>query len=65
LARMVRFGTLGVLALLYGRRILRWFTHPYVQDFCLALIGVALLASVISVYTWVKRSRQPFTPFKP
>jgi membrane protein YqaA with SNARE-associated domain len=57
-ARMARFGILGVLALFYGRTILRWFGHPYVQAVCLALVGVAVLASAISIFSWIKRSRR-------
>ncbi|MBV8904162.1 MAG: hypothetical protein JOZ22_11060 [Acidobacteriia bacterium] len=56
LARMVRFGTLGVLALFFGRRILRWFDNPYLQAFFLGLLVLAVLASIISVYGWIKRS---------
>ena len=57
LARMVRFGGLGILALFFGRRILRWFDNPYLQGFFLGLLVLAVLASVISVYGWIKRSR--------
>ena len=57
LARMVRFGGLGILALLFGRRILRWFENPYLQGFFLGLLVLAVLASIISVYGWIRRSR--------
>jgi membrane protein YqaA with SNARE-associated domain len=57
LARMVRFGGLGVLALLFGHDILRWFAKPYVQWFCLGLVIIAVLASAISVFGWIRRSR--------
>jgi membrane protein YqaA with SNARE-associated domain len=58
-ARMIRFCILGILALIYGRHILRWFDHPYVQAFCVVLLVVAVLASTVSVYGWIRRSRQP------
>lgn len=57
LARMVRFGGLGVLALLFGHSILQWFARPYVQWFCVGLVVVAVLASTISVLGWIRRSR--------
>jgi membrane protein YqaA with SNARE-associated domain len=58
LFRMVRFTGLGVLALLFGRRILRWFSNPIVEGFFIGLLVLAVLASVISVYGWIRRSRQ-------
>jgi membrane protein YqaA with SNARE-associated domain len=57
--RMVRFAGLGVLALLFGRSILRWFRSPIVEGFFIGLLVVAVLGSVISVYGWIKRSRSP------
>jgi hypothetical protein len=56
-ARMVRFTTLGVLALLFGRRILRWAENPVLQDFLIALIVVCTVGSAVSVYGWIRRSR--------
>ena len=64
-ARMVRFTALGVLALLFGRRILRWAENPVLQAFLLGLIVLCTVGSAISVYGWIKRSRrapQPRTP---
>ena len=58
-ARMVRFTALGALALVFGRRILRWAASPAVQYVLIALIVVCIVGSVISVVGWVKRSRQP------
>ena len=57
--RMVRFTSLGVLALLFGRKILRWFSNPVVEAFFIGLVVVAVLGSVVSLYGWIKRSRQP------
>jgi membrane protein YqaA with SNARE-associated domain len=57
--RMVRFAGLGVLALLFGRRILEWFRNPIVQGFFIGLLVLAVVASVISVYSWIRRSRGP------
>jgi len=57
LARMVRFAALGVLALFFGDRILHWFENPWVQGFLVVLLVLAVAASIVSVYGWIKRSR--------
>uniref|UniRef100_Q01UU0 Membrane protein n=1 Tax=Solibacter usitatus (strain Ellin6076) TaxID=234267 RepID=Q01UU0_SOLUE len=56
-ARMVRFTTLGVLALLFGRRILRWVQSPTLQWMLLGLTVVCVIGSIISVIGWIRRSR--------
>jgi membrane protein YqaA with SNARE-associated domain len=55
--RMIRFSGLGLLALLFGRRILRWGESDVVQDFMLALVGLFVIGSALSVYGWIRRSR--------
>jgi hypothetical protein len=64
-ARMVRFTALGVLALLFGRKILRWAENPVLQDFLIGLIVVCTVGSVISVYGWIRRSRAAVRPRDP
>jgi membrane protein YqaA with SNARE-associated domain len=56
-ARMVRFTGLGVLALFFGKRILRWASNPVLQWSLIVLIVVCTIGSIISVYGWIKRSR--------
>ncbi len=56
-ARMVRFTALGVLALLFGRKILHWAESGAVQVVLTVLIVVCAVGSVISVIGWIKRSR--------
>lgn len=58
-ARMFRFTTLGVLALLFGRHILRWVEAPAVQWVLIGLIVVCTVGSAISVVGWIRRSRSP------
>jgi len=58
-ARMFRFTCLGVLALIFGRRILRWASGPLVQGLLVGLIVVCVVGSVISVVGWIRRSRRP------
>lgn len=56
-ARMLRFTLIGILALLFGRQILRWSESPIVRSFLFALIVVCVVGSIVSVYGWIKRSR--------
>ena len=55
--RMVRFTVLGLLALRFGERILRWGKIPIVQGFLIGLIILCTVGSVVSVYGWIRRSR--------
>jgi membrane protein YqaA with SNARE-associated domain len=57
-ARMFRFTCLGILALLFGTRILRWASSDVVQIMLVALIVVCVVGSVLSVIGWVRRSRR-------
>jgi len=57
-ARLVRFMVDGALALLFGRGVLRIARTPAFEIAIIALIAVSILASVISVYTWIRKSRQ-------
>src|SRR5580692_1177211 len=47
-ARMVRFTALGVLALLFGRHILRWAQSEGVQAALIGLIALSIVGSAIS-----------------
>jgi membrane protein YqaA with SNARE-associated domain len=58
-ARMFRFTCLGVLALLFGTRILRWAGGAVVQGFLVGLIVLCAVGSVVSVVGWIRRSRLP------
>ncbi len=56
-ARMVRFTGIGVLALFFGKRILKWAENDVVQGFLVALVILCIIGSVVSVIGWIKRSR--------
>ncbi len=56
-ARMVRFSVLGVLALVFGRRILHWAQSDLVQGILIGLTVLCIVGSVISVIGWIRRSR--------
>jgi membrane protein YqaA with SNARE-associated domain len=56
--RMLRFVVLGLLALRFGRRILKWAEIPAVQVVLIALIVVCAAGSIVSVYGWIRRSKK-------
>ena len=58
IARMVRFTALGVLALIFGRRILRWVESDVVGGIMIGLIVLFVVGSVVSVVGWIRRSRK-------
>jgi membrane protein YqaA with SNARE-associated domain len=55
--RMIRFTALGLLAMRFGERILKWSDNRVVQQLLVALIVICTVGSVISVYGWIRRSR--------
>jgi membrane protein YqaA with SNARE-associated domain len=55
--RMARFVAIGLLALRFGPRILKWAENPMVQGFLIGLIVLCTIGSIVSVYGWVRRSR--------
>ena len=57
-ARMFRFTALGVLALFFGRRILRWADSGVAQGLLIGLVVVCVVGSILSVIGWIKRSRK-------
>jgi membrane protein YqaA with SNARE-associated domain len=56
--RLVRFFALGLLAVLYGRHILRLARRPEVEYFILGLAVVSILGSILSVMKWILSTRQ-------
>jgi membrane protein YqaA with SNARE-associated domain len=57
-SRMVRFTTVGVLALLFGRRILAWGKNPVVQAVLVGLTVICIVGSILSAYSWIRRSKR-------
>lgn len=58
-ARMVRFTAIGVLALFFGKRILKLADNGVVQGLLIGLIVLCVIGSVVSVVGWIRRSRRP------
>ena len=57
-ARLIRFLALGLLAIAFGQRILRWVKSPGVQTAILVLVAISVAGSVASIVSWIKRSRK-------
>ena len=55
--RKIRFTVLGLLAMRFGERILKWSDNRIVQQLLVGLIVICTVGSVISVYGWIRRSR--------
>jgi membrane protein YqaA with SNARE-associated domain len=55
--RMVRFTIAGVLALLFGERILAWANNPVIVALLLALIVICTVGSIVSACSWIRRSK--------
>ncbi len=56
--RIVRFVIIGVLALEFGKRILKWADNPVVQGLLIGLIALCVIGSIVSVVGWIKNSRR-------
>ena len=56
--RMVRFTAIGLLALRFGPKILKWADIPVVQGCLIGLIVICTVGSIVSVYGWIQRLRQ-------
>lgn len=56
--RMVRFSAAGVLAILFGRRIIKMADSPVVQYAIVAIVIISLAGSAFSIYSWVRRSKR-------
>ena len=57
--RFARFVIEGALAIHYGRWIIRQARSPKLEDAMIALIVISVAASLISLYQWSQKSKQP------
>jgi membrane protein YqaA with SNARE-associated domain len=58
ITRFARFLLVGMLAVVFGRSIIRMAKAPAVRTVILAIVALSLVGSVISIYSWIKRSRR-------
>ncbi len=57
-ARAVRFTIIGLLAIRFGRQILRIASSPETEWIMLAFIVVCVIGSAFQVLQWIRRSRR-------
>jgi membrane protein YqaA with SNARE-associated domain len=57
--RLIRFVIEGALAIHYGRWIIRQAKSPILEYSMIALIVIAIAASIISVYQWSGKDKRP------
>ncbi|HTC64239.1 MAG TPA: VTT domain-containing protein [Candidatus Saccharimonadales bacterium] len=57
--RLIRFLIEGALAIHYGRWIIRQAKSPILEDTMIALIVIAIAASIFSLYQWSEKSKRP------
>src|SRR5262249_44287059 len=58
-SRLVRFLIEGVLAILFGRRLLRWARLPVFEGAIVGLAIASIAGSVFVILSWIKRSTAP------
>lgn len=58
-ARYLRFALIGLLGISFGRSVLDAAQHPAVQYSIIGLVVISVIGSVLSLYGWATRSRQP------
>jgi membrane protein YqaA with SNARE-associated domain len=56
--RLIRFGIEAMLAILFGRRLLRFMNSDVIEYFVYALILVAVIGSIFSVRKWLGARRR-------
>lgn len=54
--RLVRFGAEAILALYFGRQVIAYLNSDVVSYVVYALIGIAIVASTLSLMRWLKRN---------
>jgi membrane protein YqaA with SNARE-associated domain len=57
--RFARFVIEGALAIHYGRWIIREARSPKLEDAMIVLIVISVVASVVAMYQWSQKSKEP------
>ena len=57
LGRLIRYTIEAILALYFGRKLIRYMNSDTFAYFVYAMIGVAVVASAVSVLRWLSRKR--------
>jgi membrane protein YqaA with SNARE-associated domain len=53
--RLLRFGIEGILAIIFGRHILKFLNSTALRITMLALFALAIVGSSVSIYKWTRR----------
>ena len=56
--RLVRFTIEALLALYFGKHILRFLNSPVVDYFVYTLIAIAVIGSVLSLLKWLSSNKR-------
>ena len=56
LGRLLRFSVVAILALYFGRQLIAYINSDWLAYVVYALIGIAIVASTLSVMRWLKRN---------
>jgi hypothetical protein len=54
----VRFSIDGLLAVLFGTRIIKWTQAPEFLYVMIGLIVISVIGSAVSIYGWIRGSRK-------
>ena len=57
-SRLTRFLIEGAIAILIGRRLLRWARSPVLEYFVIALIIIGIVGTVPLLIGWIKRGKK-------
>jgi membrane protein YqaA with SNARE-associated domain len=56
--RSLRFVVDGLLAVIFGRKIISMAQSPWVQGFIIGLVVISMVGSAYSIFHWVRKSRK-------
>ena len=56
--RLVRFTIEALLAIYFGKQVLKFLASPILDYFVYALIGIAIVGSVLSILKWLRSRRR-------
>jgi membrane protein YqaA with SNARE-associated domain len=55
--RLVRFSVEGILARVYGKRLIEIANSPLLQKFVLVLVVISIIGSAISIWGWIQKGK--------
>ncbi len=55
--RLMRFGVEGLLARVYGKRLIELANSPLLQKLVLALVVISVVGSAVSIWGWIQKGK--------